>query len=376
MIILCLGLPSSASTWAFNVARALASTKDPDMVGVYAETTESFQQKVPAGTVGVLLKAHVIDEALFRTIEATDSPTIITWRDPRDAAVSIAQRSGQNVADPILYIGRSAACILTLMQTKRKNMLVLNYATDYMNRIDTILDIAKCLQIKPPPALVEKLYKSLKTDTLRKSLTSWSKTLEPDSTFNTHVDMNTHWHKNHIGDGKSDKWKDISEEETDLLDACLGGQAAMFSGGRQIRLPWNRQSSGFYEQRAVDNFQPVRSHSRRAPIHLPRGWWMVEFEATSHSPSDRMFQFSVSCAEKLLARRLMTFGDRLTETVKLVFEHRNPTETIFVDCSGLDDVDGMPMSIPMLTFEQIFAPGETNTSQAARRVSKQVIPAG
>ena len=231
-------------------------------------------------------------------------------------------------------------------------------------------------RVPSPPALVEKLYKSLKTDTLRKSLSSWSMTLDPKATFNTHVDMNTHWHKNHIGDGKSDKWKDIGEEETDLLDACLGGQAAMFSGGREIRLPWDRQSTGFYEQHAVDNFQPVSSHSRRAPIHLPRGWWIVEFEATMPSPSDRMFQFSITCAENLLARRLMTFGDRLTETVRLVFEHRNPTEMIFVKCSGLDDVDGMPISIPTITFEYVLAPGEANTNHSARRVSKQVTPAG
>jgi hypothetical protein len=375
MIILCLGLPSSASTWAFNIVRALTSTRNSDTLGVYAETSEAFRQKVPPGATNVILKAHVLDEVLFRTIEASDSPTVITWRDPRDASVSIAQRTGQAAVDPISFVGRSAACILSLMQAKRRNMLVLDYSTDYMNRIDTIRDIAKCLQIKPPPALVEKLYKSLKTDTLRKSLSSWSTTLEPQANFNTHVDMDTHWHKDHIGDAKSDKWKDISRDEADLLDACLGGQAAMFCGGQEIRLPWDRQATDFHEQHAVDSFHPISSHSRRAPIHLPRGWWIVEFEATVPSPSDRMFQFSITSAEKLLARRLMMFGDKLTEKVRLVFEHRNPTETIFVQSSGLDDVDHMPISIPTIRFEQVFAPSEANTSDTARRVSKQVIPA-
>jgi hypothetical protein len=261
------------------------------------------------------------------------------------------------------------------MQTKRKNMLVLDYATDYMNRIETIPDIARCLRIKVTAALIEELHKSLKTDTLRKSLTTWANTLEPDATFNTHVDMNTHWHKNHIGDGKSDKWRTVIGEDADLLDACLGGQAEMFSGGREIRLPWNNQSSGQYEHRAVEGLQSVTSHSSRAAMHLPRGWWVAEFEATSPSPTNRVFEISIYCNEKLLSQRLMAFGADLTAAIKLMFEHRNPTETIFIRCSGLDDIDEMPISIPMIQFRQISALTEAEIGHSARRVSKQVTPA-
>jgi hypothetical protein len=345
------------------------------MVGVYAETMDSFREKVRPGTADVILKAHVIDEALFRTIEASDSPTIVTWRDPRDVAVSTAQRTGQQVLGPVPFVRRSAACILSLMQTKRSNILFLDYATDYMNRKQTIREIAECLQIRAPASLVEELHKSLKTDTLRKSLTTWANTLESDATFNTHVDMNTHWHKNHIGDGKSDKWRTISGEDAYLLDACLGGQAEMFSGGREIRLPWNNQSSGQYEHRAVEGLQSVTSHSSRAAMHLPRGWWVAEFEATSPSPTNRVFEISIYCNEKLLSQRLMAFGADLTAAIKLMFEHRNPTETIFIRCSGLDDIDEMPISIPMIQFRQISALTEAEIGHSARRVSKQVTPA-
>lgn len=344
------------------------------MVGVYAETTESFREKVPPGATDVILKAHVIDEALFRTIEASDSPTIITWRDPRDVAVSTAQRTGQQVVETIPFVRRSAACILSLMQTKRGNILVLDYATDYMNRKQTIREIAECLQIRAPAPLVEELHNSLKTDTLRKSLNSWAKTLEPDATFNTHVDMNTHWHKNHIGDGKSDKWRNISAEDAELLDACLGGQAEMFSGGQEIRLPWNSQASGQYEHRSVERLQAVRSHSRRVAMHLPRGWWVAEFEATAPAPTDRLFEVSVYCNEKLLSQRLIAFGEDLTAATKLMFEHRNPTETISIRCSGLDVIDEMPISIPLIQFRQLSAPAEAETGHSARRVSKHVIP--
>ena len=377
MIILCLGLPSSASTWAFNIVRALVSTRNPDTLGVFAETSAAFQQAVLPGTTDVILKAHRLDEALFRVIEASDTPTIITWRDPRDAAVSMAQRAGHDILSEIPAVQRSAACILSLLQLKRKNTLVLDYAADYMNRVETIRDIARCLQITPSAALVERLHSSLKTTALRKSLNSWSSKLVPESTFSTHVDLDTHWHKNHIGDGKSDKWKTIAKDELQLLDESLGGHASAFSGGdRPFALQWDRISWGVYDRRPVEGFDALKSHTRQAPIYLPRGWWMAELEAKSPSPNDRTFEISVTCAEKLLARRYVLPVTTRSETVRLLFEHWNPTETIYVRCSGLDDVDDMPISIPMVSFSQLSAPSQSETGLAARRVSKQVIPAG
>ena len=375
MIILCLGLPSSASTWAFNIVRALLAPKNPDMLGVFAETAEAFQQAVAPGTTDVILKAHTLDDALFRTIEASDSPAIITWRDPRDAAVSMAQRSGHDVRSSTAAVQRSAACTLSLMRLNRKNQLTLHYADDYMNRIETIRDIARCLKVPAPPALVDRLFQSLKTDSLRKSLNGWSKALSAEATFNSHIDMKTHWHKNHIGDGKSDKWKNIATADAETLDACLGGHAAAFNGDDpDMMMLWDRLAWGVYEHRQVEDFDPVKSHTRMAPIYLPRGWWQAEFEVTTlPAAGDRMFEISVAGGDKVLARRLIT-ASKKAQPVKLTFEHLHPDLALFLKCSGVDSVDDMPVSIPKARLRQVSSLLDAEAGRRAQRVSKEVLP--
>jgi hypothetical protein len=375
MIILCLGLPSSASTWAFNIVRALLAPKNPDMLGVFAETAEAFQQAVPPGTRDVILKAHTLDDVLFRAIEASDSPAIITWRDPRDAAVSMTQRTGIDVRSSATDIQRSAACVLSLMQLKRKNHLTLDYADDFMNRIETIRDIAKCLKVPAPPALVDRLFKSLKTDSLRNSLSGWSKSLGAEATFNSHVDMKTHWHKDHIGDGKSDKWKDIATTDAEMLDVCLGGYAAAFNGDDpDIKLLWDRLAWGVYEYRQVEHFDPIKSHTRMAPIHLPRGWWQAEFEVTTlPAASDRIFEISLTGGDKVLARRLI-IASKKAQPLKLTFEHLHPNLALFLKCSGVDGVDEMPVSIPIARLRQMSSLLDIEAGRLAQRVSKEVLP--
>ncbi len=139
-------------------------------------------------------------------------------------------------------------------------------------------------------------------------------------------------------------------------------------------LLWDRLAWGVYQHRQVEDFEPVKSHTRIAPIYLPRGWWQAEFEVTTlPAAGDRMFEISVAVGERVLAQRLIT-ASKKAQPVKLTFEHLHPDLPLFLKCSGVDSVDDMPVSIPTARIRQVSPLLDGDTGRPAQRVSKEVLP--
>lgn len=377
MIILCFGLPSSASTWAYNVVRSLSVATKPQTLGVFAQTARDLQQAVPPGTSDLILKAHTLDEPLFRLIEASNMPVIMTWRDPRDAAVSMAERTGIELGQCIADIQRSASVLLSLLELNRHGTVVLEYGQDYMNKLETIHDIARSIGTTAPSALVRQLHETLKTSTLKKSIDTWSKSLGPKATFSSHVDMDTHWHKNHLGDGRSGKWREVATEWERDLDAALSGYQAAFEGCKDVvvTLPWQRFSRPTRFGRQYNGDRKLYSNGMESDLHLPRGWWTATFDFDANTNEQRVFECSVECDGELLAQRLMPSGGG-PRAQKLTFEHTRAGTSLRFRIAGLDGDEEPTFGVSDVRFGRVAAisPVGTQIKTNARRVSTQVLP--
>ena len=84
MLILCNGMPRSASTWAYNVAMALLRGTGQRVHGGYGDRLVEFLKSAPPAD-------HVVVKSPFltpvgRTLARTGAARVIyTWRDPADA---------------------------------------------------------------------------------------------------------------------------------------------------------------------------------------------------------------------------------------------------------------------------------------------------
>ena len=96
MVVVCNGMPRSASTWAFNVALGLCRATDPDseVYSGYDENVEQFFASAPATAVHLVVKCHGLDACGRRLARSGAGKTIYTWRDPADAVVSCMNMFG------------------------------------------------------------------------------------------------------------------------------------------------------------------------------------------------------------------------------------------------------------------------------------------
>lgn len=90
MLVICNGMPRSASTWSFNVVIGLLRyRKDAEGVhGGYDEEVARFLSAVPEKARDIVLKCHSLDSLGRALAQAGAARVIYTWRDISDAIVS------------------------------------------------------------------------------------------------------------------------------------------------------------------------------------------------------------------------------------------------------------------------------------------------
>ena len=94
MIVYCLGMQSSGSTWLYNVVREILAADDVPHTAYRVELYEHlFDPRAFEHRHGVL-RAHNVDSLLLRLLKMTDTKAVLSYRDPRDAVASFLQRFG------------------------------------------------------------------------------------------------------------------------------------------------------------------------------------------------------------------------------------------------------------------------------------------
>jgi hypothetical protein len=377
MLVLCLGVPRSGSTWAFNVVRALLADAFEDFTSLYAETGAQFAERCPPGARNVLIKAHAVDDVLVRTLDASGATSILTWRDPRDVVASMA---AVGLGD-VLALARSASGAASAVLDYRNghpDALSLRYEDGFTADVATIRSLADHLGLRPDAARVQAIYDALDLETLRGELDRWSSGLDGEADFRTHVDPATHWHKDHLGDARVGKWREIAPPEArSAVDSALGPLDRAFREPQPaLRLAWSR---GLFTPAqgarpkwgapadSADGLVLLGPHAS-----LPSGRWRLSFDVILKDLAD--VELKVDLTLGLVSASLRHLATEPQSSFWLEFDHRAPLAPLTVKVSRESPPTRGWIGVADLRAERLGAAGMASAALAARRVTGTVTP--
>lgn len=144
MLVLCNGMPRSASTWSYNVAMALLRHTAEEVHGGYDENLHRFLRTLPASCVHAVVKCHSLDGAGVGLAQVHAAKVIYTWRDLADATASYMIMFGTDF-DRVLAIMSSS---LDLYQRHRRNgALILGYDAIIQQPTELVAAVAAYLNV-------------------------------------------------------------------------------------------------------------------------------------------------------------------------------------------------------------------------------------
>jgi hypothetical protein len=210
-IVICLGLYSSGSTWVFNVVREiwLAEVDAATTASAFKSLCLDTEAELPLDTFEarrITLKTHIpsdmSSDELLRLIAVCRGPVILTVRDPRDAIVSAMRRFRVSFDVALGAIALNAQAILQLAGLREVS--VLRYEDGAIGSPGIFDHITSLLGATLRPGLREKILSSLAPDAVRSTI---DRLCASGVITNARPwDPETHWHFDHIGDGRVGKY--------------------------------------------------------------------------------------------------------------------------------------------------------------------------
>jgi hypothetical protein len=89
MLVICNGMPRSASTWSYNVVlRLLRDAGTGEVYGGYDDDLHHFMVSMPRSASHAVVKAHSLDASAIGLGQLAAAKVIYTWRDVADATYS------------------------------------------------------------------------------------------------------------------------------------------------------------------------------------------------------------------------------------------------------------------------------------------------
>jgi hypothetical protein len=226
MIIWCLGLYASASTWVFNAVR--------DMAGPSAKTHfSSGALNVAAFTPNLthIVKTHEVDDpATAQALANRADKIIVTIRDPRDAVASLMQYHGHDFDRALKHVNNAFRLCGSMAADKRS--LFLAYENKFFENPATIPALAAHCGFSLPPGQATKTFNALRREEVEKHITTMPQLpgILMDRKSGDMLDPKTHWHTHHKGrTGEIGRWKHFLSPEqaqacqSKLADCCKFG---------------------------------------------------------------------------------------------------------------------------------------------------------
>ena len=229
MIISCLGMQSSASTWVYNVVRAILKASDIEHAAFMGETFGDLRKADTFGHRRAVIKAHRFEGGMTKLIQLAGRKLIISVRDPRDATASLVQRFGASVNNCAATTNRSIANIYSIAALADH---ICFYYDDYFSEsVENVAKICAYLELPLPDSTIGAIFEKYKADSVRSfiatidGLPSDQKISESD---NDVADRDTQFHKNHMTDMKTGKWTSVfAGDDMRSLDGLFRGYAQL-----------------------------------------------------------------------------------------------------------------------------------------------------
>jgi Sulfotransferase domain len=192
MLVICNGMPRSASTWAFNAAVGLLRRSDPDaeLYSGYDESVARFLETAPPSATNLVVKCHELDARGKALAQAAKARTIYTWRDPADAVVSCMGMFDYDFERALTAIESSFK--LYLFHRLRGTALILSYVDIVDNPVEAVAGIAGYLGLDGRSEVVA----AVAEDTSLERMKEQSRQLEASA-----YDPTTLLHPGHVRDG-------------------------------------------------------------------------------------------------------------------------------------------------------------------------------
>jgi hypothetical protein len=186
MLLICNGMPRSASTWSYNVAITLLRKNTPAMAckpfaecpadaecpaegvyGGYDENWYRFLRGVPTSCVHAVLKCHSLDAAGLALAQLHGAKVIYTWRDLADATASYMTVYDVDFEQTISLMSSS----LDLFLHHRSNgALILSYEAITQRPAESVAAIASYLNVAARQERVAEIAKANSFGRMRKKL--------------------------------------------------------------------------------------------------------------------------------------------------------------------------------------------------------------
>lgn len=213
-LIATVGLHGSASTWVFNVVRELvqAVVGADQVVALYAE--EGGGVLAEAAGRHVVLKSHHGGPGWEQLLWLARAPVLLSIRDPRDAAVSLVQRFRMPFAAAVQGLQRDCSLAIRLAEG---GVVPLRYEDRFFDDPAAPARLARMLLLPLPAVVTDALFTRYRTDAVRAfaaavpTLSDDRLVVVPDTTM---LDRITQIHRNHIGDARSGKWRELVDAPT------------------------------------------------------------------------------------------------------------------------------------------------------------------
>ena len=203
----CFGQHGSGSTWMFNLVREICLAEGVDFVSVHRDSKANLPWDAP-GSPLIVAKSQNPMADLESYIVDSGEPAVITVRDPRDAVVSFMQRFPNSLAtsfeEALKAIAWSGERLVALSRLRK--LPVFRYEDKFIGSVETFDRIAAMLRVIPSATHRAEILAALEPEAVKKKIGR----LEAAGSIRGEAiwDRETHWHANHVGDGKVGKFRD------------------------------------------------------------------------------------------------------------------------------------------------------------------------
>lgn len=211
-IFATIGLHGSASTWVFNVARELmtAAYGADQLVSLYADELAQLPSSDSLGSKRLLVKSHHGSAGMDDWLTEERTPLILSVRDPRDACLSMSQRFKAPLRHTVRWIAADCQRMARLIG---EGHLLLRYEDRYFEEPGSISRIADVLGVVVEAPEIASIFDLYRTDAVRRFAERLEE-LPPERRQRVGewpMDKLTQILGPHIGDGRTGKWRDLSQ---------------------------------------------------------------------------------------------------------------------------------------------------------------------
>ncbi len=179
----------------------------PQLAGALIGSSLKVQTTAEAlkASNGLVIKSHLPGPFMLRLARVTNSPIILSVRDPRDAVCSMMMRFRASFKPSLRFVEPSANALAKV----RDPALLLRYEDEFFGSSETVKTIAVLLGIPCDETIVRAITEDLSPGSVARQLKELTANgvFDPRRSAGSQFDPLTHWHPNHVGDLSGGKWR-------------------------------------------------------------------------------------------------------------------------------------------------------------------------